>query len=346
MRTRSQTQTKPTPKPSFTPVRSGLLQRKCACGNSASLTGKCTECENKRLTLQRRSTDRAEASEVPPIVHEVLREPDQSLNASSLTLMNSRFGHDFSQLQVYIDKPTGKSVQTLSLGSPKGGLGHSVASERVVEKRHFQNMGVARKAENLQLTAYLKIERPTLKQRAAVLSDTGEADVEALEDGVIRKAQAAGGGGAGAGGAAPTCTYAVDYANLSTVGCDSGKCGAKISYDVTGVRATGSGCPSSLDGLRLTETVTTNNGCGPGSVTTGSGCPIRSHPPMLPNYGQITGCTDTYTLCASPAYYPATGCTERYTQQLFVGGNLAETRTITFRITKSSGSCSGTVTRT
>ncbi|HBB32030.1 MAG TPA: hypothetical protein DDZ80_10900 [Cyanobacteria bacterium UBA8803] len=76
---RSLTQTKTTPKPSFTPVQTGLLQRKCACGNSASLTGKCTECENKRLTLQRRSTNQAEPDEVPPIVHEVLRSPSQKI---------------------------------------------------------------------------------------------------------------------------------------------------------------------------------------------------------------------------------------------------------------------------
>ncbi|MFB2976721.1 hypothetical protein [Microseira sp. BLCC-F43] len=70
MNMRSQTQTKTTPKPSFTPVKTGILQRKCACGNSAGLTGKCTECQNKQLTLQRRSNNQAEPDEVPPIVHE------------------------------------------------------------------------------------------------------------------------------------------------------------------------------------------------------------------------------------------------------------------------------------
>ncbi len=73
MSTRSLTQTKTTPKPSFTPVKTGLLQRKCACGNSASLTGKCTECENKRLTLQRLAANQAEPNEVPPIVRSLAR---------------------------------------------------------------------------------------------------------------------------------------------------------------------------------------------------------------------------------------------------------------------------------
>jgi hypothetical protein len=46
--TRSQTQTKPTP--SVAPVQRGLLQRKCACGASASgLTGECEDCRKKKM---------------------------------------------------------------------------------------------------------------------------------------------------------------------------------------------------------------------------------------------------------------------------------------------------------
>lgn len=138
----------------------------------------------------------------------------------------------------------------------------------------------------------------------------------------------------------PSCTYAITYANLSTPGCASGQCGAQIQFDVTRVTASGSGCPATLDGLRLTETVTTDNGCGPGAVTTGAGCPIGAGGAVA------AGCTDTYGLCGPAAAFPAAGCTERYTQRLSVGGVLAETRTITFTITKSGGSCSGTVART
>ena len=109
---RSQTQTKPTPKPSFTPVKTGLLQRKCACGNSASLTGKCTECENKRLSLQRRANNQAEPDEVPPIVHEVLREPGIPLDAATRAFMEPRFGHDFSQVRVHTDTKAVESAWT------------------------------------------------------------------------------------------------------------------------------------------------------------------------------------------------------------------------------------------
>jgi hypothetical protein len=53
MSTRMQTQVKAAPKPSLTPVQSGLLQRKCACGGAAGMSGECEECsKKKRFGLQ------------------------------------------------------------------------------------------------------------------------------------------------------------------------------------------------------------------------------------------------------------------------------------------------------
>lgn len=87
-------------KSSFTPVSTGLLQRKCACGDAAGLTGKCNECNDKRFTLQCHSNHQTEPKAVPPTVHEVLRESGQPLDSETRTFMESRFGHDFSQIQV------------------------------------------------------------------------------------------------------------------------------------------------------------------------------------------------------------------------------------------------------
>src|SRR5437763_243485 len=50
---------------SVTPA-AGLLQRRCACGGTPGLDEECAECRNKRLTLQRRSTNQAKPSKVPP----------------------------------------------------------------------------------------------------------------------------------------------------------------------------------------------------------------------------------------------------------------------------------------
>ena len=50
--TRQQTNAKTTP--TFTAVRSGFLQRKCACGNPSLAAGDCAECAKKNSGLQRK----------------------------------------------------------------------------------------------------------------------------------------------------------------------------------------------------------------------------------------------------------------------------------------------------
>ncbi|MBD6618230.1 DUF4157 domain-containing protein [Komarekiella sp. 'clone 1'] len=100
-------------KPSLNSDKSGLLQRKCACGNSPGLTGECAECQKEKLTLQRRATTQDDVSEVPPIVHEVLRSPGQPLDPETSTFMESSFGHDFSQVRVHTDGKAGNAAHQL-----------------------------------------------------------------------------------------------------------------------------------------------------------------------------------------------------------------------------------------
>lgn len=52
MRTGVQTKAKAAAKPSFMPVWGGLLQRKCACGGAAGLTGACAACRGKALAAR------------------------------------------------------------------------------------------------------------------------------------------------------------------------------------------------------------------------------------------------------------------------------------------------------
>lgn len=113
MSTRASTTTKAPPKSSFTPVQPGLLQRKCACGNSAGLTGECSECQDKWLALKRRATNDAEPGEVPPVVHEVLNSPGQPLDPNTRVFMESRFGHDFSQVRVHTDVKAAESARSI-----------------------------------------------------------------------------------------------------------------------------------------------------------------------------------------------------------------------------------------
>jgi hypothetical protein len=51
------------------PMRSSLIQRKCACENSAGMAGECRDCQKKSL-VQRKMIDQDNTSEVPPIAHE------------------------------------------------------------------------------------------------------------------------------------------------------------------------------------------------------------------------------------------------------------------------------------
>ncbi len=98
-------------KSTFTPAHPGLLQRKCACGKSAGLTGACSECQRKTLSLQGHSVDQTDPDKVPPIVHEVLNSPGQSLNSDTQSLMESRLGNDFSQVRIHNDTKAAESAQ-------------------------------------------------------------------------------------------------------------------------------------------------------------------------------------------------------------------------------------------
>lgn len=84
----------------------GILQRQCACGNSAGLTGQCSECQQKNLTVQRRADNQDDGSEVPLIVHEVLRSPYP-------VTVSSRFARQEIPLSIPINAPEGQLTPEL-----------------------------------------------------------------------------------------------------------------------------------------------------------------------------------------------------------------------------------------
>jgi hypothetical protein len=106
MNERVQSRANPVPKPSFAPVRSNLLQSKCACGGTPGLDGECAECRRKRLLgSQRAVSDQADQTEVPLIVDGVLRSPGQPLDASTRASSEATFGHGFSKIPGYPKVP-------------------------------------------------------------------------------------------------------------------------------------------------------------------------------------------------------------------------------------------------
>ncbi len=114
MNERTLTQQQKTTAPMFTPVRSSVLQRKCACGQHTIVGGACAACRKKQLGLQRRPTDQAAPTSVPPIVHEVLRSPGQPLDPATRAFMEPRFGHDFSRVRVHTDAKAAQSARAVN----------------------------------------------------------------------------------------------------------------------------------------------------------------------------------------------------------------------------------------
>jgi hypothetical protein len=103
------------------------IQRKCACGGSSS--GQCEECKKQAEephaapVIHRRTSGNGNGngnhhgsggSEAPPIVHQALSSPGHPLDASVRPMMESRFGHDFSDVRVHTDTLAAESAQTIN----------------------------------------------------------------------------------------------------------------------------------------------------------------------------------------------------------------------------------------
>lgn len=102
---------------SFTRVRSGALQRKCACGGTPpGPSGECEECRKKKLQRKTRSSELGTRNDsvIPPIVHEVLHSSGQPLDAATRAFMEPRFGHDFSQVRVHTDSKAAESARAVN----------------------------------------------------------------------------------------------------------------------------------------------------------------------------------------------------------------------------------------
>src|SRR5437870_11070325 len=99
-----------------TSVKSRMLQRKCACGGMPGPTGECGECREKRLQRKvvQPSTLSHQNSEVPPIIHEVLRSSGQRLDRETRAFFEPRFGHDFSQVRVHTDAKAAESARAVN----------------------------------------------------------------------------------------------------------------------------------------------------------------------------------------------------------------------------------------
>jgi hypothetical protein len=122
---REQTTVKPTLQP-FAPTATGLLQRKCACGqHTTDQHGQCTACMKKGQLLQRRAVNNSGPEIARPIVHEVLRSPGRPLDPATRAYMEPRFGYDFSQVRIHTDPKAAESARVVNALAYT--VGHHVA---------------------------------------------------------------------------------------------------------------------------------------------------------------------------------------------------------------------------
>ena len=71
--------------------------------------------------LQREAISSPPVSEVPPIVHDVLRSPGQPLDGVTRAFMEPRFGHDFGGVRVHTDAKAAKSARAVNAAAYTAG---------------------------------------------------------------------------------------------------------------------------------------------------------------------------------------------------------------------------------
>jgi len=244
------------------------LQRKCSCGGSGGTEGECEECKKKGI-VQRRADGSGTPGFVPAVVDDVLRSPGKPLDCATRGLMESRFGHDFSQVRVHADARAAQSAAAVNA------LAYTVGSQVVFGTGRYEpSSPEGRRLIAHELTHV--VQQRGASEREGVVDDPGaefEADrnarlVEAAGAATVRHGAGRGalqrqphGGGAG-GGLDADDQKIVDSAQheASSFHCNVGPILWGILHkhfpDDTR-KIAGTGCETALPGLR-TEFATTD----------------------------------------------------------------------------------------
>jgi len=151
------------PMGTLAPASAGILQRKFACGGSASAGGECEECKKRTGSLERKA-----ASGYPqsgdsslPIVRDVLGSAGQPLDDATRLFFEPRFGHDFGRVRVHTDSKAAESAQAVNA------LAYAVGSQIVFGQGKYS----PRTAEGKHLLAHELMHVVQQGDRAVSLSD-------------------------------------------------------------------------------------------------------------------------------------------------------------------------------
>jgi len=153
-----------------------VLQRACACGSHTIGGGECESCQKNEAgdILRRRATNNELLDQAPPIVDEVLQSTGQSLDASTRTFFESRFGRDFSGVQVHSDTHAAESARELNA------LAYTVGPDTVFAAGQYSpQTSVGRKLLAHELTHVLQQSdgQAGMQKRSA-----GDVEDDELED--------------------------------------------------------------------------------------------------------------------------------------------------------------------
>jgi len=105
------------------------------------------EDSGQHLCWRLRAGNQDEPSAVPPIVTETLRSPGQPLDPATRIFMESRFGHDFSQVRIHAGAEAAESAQAI------GALAYTVGHAIVLDAgRHAPETAAGKKLLAHELT--------------------------------------------------------------------------------------------------------------------------------------------------------------------------------------------------
>jgi len=85
----------------------------------------------QRSNLRRCGDEHDPSTAAPPIVHEVLRSPGTPLDSGTRTVMEPRFGHDFSRVRIHTDDRAAESARAVNA------LAYTVGSDIVFGQQQF-----------------------------------------------------------------------------------------------------------------------------------------------------------------------------------------------------------------
>ena len=99
--------------PSFHPVRSGLLQRKCGCGRHTPAGGECGACHANWEEAPKPDEENLAHDDAFRSVHDALRTPGRPMDPAVRAPLEARFGRDFSGVRIHTDARAVESARAV-----------------------------------------------------------------------------------------------------------------------------------------------------------------------------------------------------------------------------------------